>query len=64
MRCSEHACRILKLHKLTATTYPFNPASSRVLEKAGFTLEGRFREHTRSRNGEEYFDALVYGLIL
>ncbi len=61
---ASYAARDLKLHKLTATTYPFNPASSRALEKAGFTLEGRLREHIRSRSGVEYFDALVYGLIL
>ena len=61
---ADYAFRDLKLHKLTATTYPFNPASSRTLEKAGFTLEGRLREHSRSRIDDEYFDALVYGLIL
>ena len=31
----------LKLHRLWATCLPENPASSRVLEKAGFRLEGR-----------------------
>src|SRR5687767_6551753 len=60
---AEYAFRELQLHKLTATTYPFNPSSSRALEKAGFTLEGRLREHVRSRTGAEYYDALVYGLV-
>ena len=60
---ADYAFRELQLHKLTATTYPFNPSSSRALEKAGFTLEGRLREHIRSRTGAEYYDALVYGLI-
>jgi RimJ/RimL family protein N-acetyltransferase len=60
---ADYAFRELQLHKLTATTYPFNPASSRALEKAGFTFEGRLREHVRSRNGAEYYDALVYGLV-
>lgn len=60
---ADYAFRELQLHKLTATTYPFNPSSSRALEKAGFTFEGRLREHVRSRNGAEYYDALVYGLI-
>jgi [ribosomal protein S5]-alanine N-acetyltransferase len=60
---ADYAFRELRLHKLTATTYPFNPASSRALEKAGFSFEGRLRQHVRSRNGAEYFDALVYGLI-
>jgi ribosomal-protein-alanine N-acetyltransferase len=59
---ADYAFRELQLHKLTATTYPFNPSSARALEKAGFRLEGRLREHVRSRNGDEYYDALVYGL--
>jgi ribosomal-protein-alanine N-acetyltransferase len=60
---AEYAFRELQLHKLTATTYPFNPSSARALEKAGFALEGRLREHVRSRDGAEYYDALVYGLV-
>ena len=60
---ADYAFRAPQLHKLTATTYPFNPSSSRALEKAGFTLEGRLREHVRARNGSEYYDALVFGLI-
>jgi ribosomal-protein-alanine N-acetyltransferase len=60
---AEYAFRELQLHKLTATTYPFNPSSARALGKAGFTLEGRLREHVRSRNGTEYYDAHVYGLV-
>ena len=60
---ADYAFRELQLHKLTATTYPFNLSSSRALEKADFTLEGRLREHVRSRNGAEYYDALVYGLV-
>lgn len=60
---ADYAFRELQLHKLTATTYPFNPSSSRALEKVGFALEGRLREHVRSRNGAEYYDALVYGLV-
>lgn len=60
---ADYAFRELQLHKLTATTYPFNPSSSRALEKAGFTFEGRLREHVRSRDGAEYYDSLVYGLV-
>jgi ribosomal-protein-alanine N-acetyltransferase len=62
-RFADYAFRELQLHKLTATTYPFNPSSSRALEKAGFMFEGRLRQHVRSRKGDEYFDALVYGLV-
>jgi RimJ/RimL family protein N-acetyltransferase len=60
---ADYLFREHQFHKLTATTYPFNPSSSRALEKAGFTFEGRLREHVRSRNGGEYFDSLVYGLV-
>ena len=60
---ADYAFRELKLHKLTATTYPFNTSSARALEKAGFSFEGRLREHIRSRNGAEYYDSLVYGLV-
>ena len=60
---ADYAFRELQLHKLTAMTYPFNPSSSRALEKAGFTFEGRLRQHVRSRKGDQYYDALVYGLI-
>ena len=60
---ADYAFRELQLHKLSATTYPFNPSSSRALEKAGFSFEGRLRQHVRSRNGVEYYDALVFGLI-
>ena len=33
----------LPLHRIEAYVYDNNPASARVLEKAGFTLEGRLR---------------------
>ena len=60
---ADYAFRELRLHKLTATTYPFNPSSSRALEKAGFAFEGCLRQHVRSRDGAEYYDALVYGFV-
>ena len=60
---ADYLFREHQLHKVTATTYPFNPSSARALEKAGFRFEGRLREHVRSRKGDEYFDSLVYGLI-
>jgi RimJ/RimL family protein N-acetyltransferase len=33
------------LNRISAQTYANNPASARVLEKAGFVLEGRLRKN-------------------
>ncbi|MBI1900449.1 MAG: GNAT family N-acetyltransferase [Planctomycetia bacterium] len=51
----------LKLAKLTGHVFSFNPASSRVLEKNGFELEGRLRRHYL-KDGE-FIDALAYGRL-
>lgn len=50
------------VRRLEATVYDWNPASSRVLEKAGFRLEGRriARGYVRGEIGDE----LEYGLVL
>jgi [ribosomal protein S5]-alanine N-acetyltransferase len=40
---SEHAFAAFHLHRIYAGVFEWNPASRRVLEKAGFTLEGRLR---------------------
>ena len=50
-----------ELARLTAHVFARNRASSRVLEKNGFTLEGRLRQHFR-KDGE-LLDAFVYGLL-
>jgi len=44
-----------------AGVFETNRASARVLEKAGFTLEGRLRRHV-TKNGVT-MDELVYGMI-
>jgi len=38
-----YAIRQFRLSRVFAITFEWNPASARVLEKAGFTLEGRLR---------------------
>lgn len=50
--CTEAAGRIIefafnhyKLHKIYATHFTNNPASGKVMEKAGMHLEGTLREH-------------------
>lgn len=40
---TEYAINHLKLHRVYAEPYTVNPASARVLEKAGFLLEGTLR---------------------
>lgn len=56
-----YAFNELGLLRLTAHTFEFNIGSSRVLEKNGFKLEGRLREHFR-KDGN-LLDARLYGLL-
>ena len=42
---TSYAIRSLKLHRIFAEPYSTNPASLRVLEKAGFTCEGVLRSN-------------------
>jgi RimJ/RimL family protein N-acetyltransferase len=51
----------LKIHKICGDSGSDNPASGRVMEKAGFTREGVFREHVY-KDGQ-YVDVLHWGLI-
>lgn len=46
------------LTRMSATTYVSNAASARVLEKAGFVLEGRLRKHV-IKDGQ-ILDSLLY----
>lgn len=48
--------------RLEASVYSWNPASARVLEKAGFQLEGRRRD--RAEIAGLIGDELVFGLVL
>jgi RimJ/RimL family protein N-acetyltransferase len=48
--------------RIFATVFESNPASARVLEKAGYTCEGRLRKAV-IKNGET-LDALMYALII
>ena len=53
-------------NRLFAGVFSSNPASARVLEKAGFTLEGVFRAHV-TKNGElldeHLYSKLRFGLV-
>lgn len=50
-----------RLNKVRANCYATNPGSQRVLEKAGFTREGRFRQEGFVDG--EHVDVLRYGLL-
>ena len=56
-----YAFQNAEVHRLYACVYAWNPASARVLEKAGYTLEGRMRQHA-TKDGEKV-DELIYGLL-
>jgi ribosomal-protein-alanine N-acetyltransferase len=51
----------LKLHKLHARVVSANTGSSRVLEKNGFTLEGRLKDFFFIDN--TYYDELIFGKL-
>ena len=51
----------LKLERISATCQPGNAGSIRVLEKSGFTLEGRLRSH-RLVNGVRR-DSLLFSIL-
>jgi RimJ/RimL family protein N-acetyltransferase len=51
----------LRLVRLHAAVYARNPASARVLEKAGYTFEGRLR--ARYFRDGQYIDGLLYANV-
>lgn len=50
------------LHRIEATTRDDNVAMQRVLERCGYTCEGRLRESWPAADGRR-FDTLVYGML-
>lgn len=57
----DFAFRTLNFHRLHAEVIEYNDPSRRLLEKAGFVLEGRLRQAKFSQG--RYWDILVYGLL-
>ncbi len=60
-RVVDHAFDDLGLHRLEADTHPDNAASTRSLERLGFSREGLLRE--RWLVGGEFSDSVVWGLL-
>jgi ribosomal-protein-alanine N-acetyltransferase len=58
---SDYVFKTLKLHRLHARVVHVNTGSARILEKNGFDLEGRLREH-HFIDGK-YYDCLIYGKL-
>jgi RimJ/RimL family protein N-acetyltransferase len=53
--------RTLRMHRIEAHVYAFNPRSARVLRKIGFRKEGRLREG--HRDGRTWVDVYSYGVL-
>jgi ribosomal-protein-alanine N-acetyltransferase len=58
---TRHAFATFGLRRVQATVYEWNPASARVLEKAGYVLEGRLRNYV-VKDGR-VGDALMYARL-
>lgn len=60
-RFSDHAMSEFQLHRLVASVYSSNPASARVLQKAGFEREGVQRSAIVKRG--ELLDLHIYARV-
>jgi [ribosomal protein S5]-alanine N-acetyltransferase len=67
--CTEAVCRIIQFAsehlnttRIVARCLARNPASARVMEKAGLLKEGQLVKHVLKN--EKYEDMLLYGLVL
>ena len=58
---ADYAFRTFPLERVQAMVFDWNPASARVLEKAGFTLEGRLRRAVAK--DDRIADLLMYGRL-
>lgn len=62
VRVLDYAFGAIELDMVTVTCYPDNERSRRVIEKCGFTYEGRLRLHLKHYDGEMR-DGLVFSLL-
>jgi RimJ/RimL family protein N-acetyltransferase len=59
---TEHALANFDLCRIEAGVYEWNPASARVLEKAGYVLEARLRKSV-TKDGQT-IDRLIYAYVV
>lgn len=59
----KHAFTELNIHKIVAEVDIRNKASQKLMEKTGFSLEGKFEKHFWDEMDQKWFDELHYGLI-
>ncbi|MEM5829863.1 MAG: GNAT family protein [Candidatus Aenigmatarchaeota archaeon] len=59
----EFGFKKLKLHKIYARVCEPNKRSSHLLEKFGFKLEGKLREHWKGKFSRKWYDEFMYGLL-
>lgn len=62
MAVTEHAFARFDLQRIEAHVYEWNPASARVLEKAGYLLEGRLRKSITKE--DRTMDLLLYAKVM
>lgn len=53
----------LGLNRIFGRSFPENPASSRVMEKAGMVYEGRLRQELWHELKQEFKDLLVFSIL-
>jgi len=53
----------LNLNRIFGRSFPDNPASSRVMEKAGMVYEGRLRQELWHKLHQEFKDLLVFSIL-
>jgi [ribosomal protein S5]-alanine N-acetyltransferase len=58
---SNYIFNAYSFNRISAHTFSGNPASAKVLEKAGFSFEGRLRKGVYKEG--HFYDVLLYGLL-
>ena len=58
---TEFGFKKLKLKRIYAYVFPWNKASMRVLEKAGYKLEGILRKHVKKNN--KFIDSYLFAKV-
>ena len=57
----QFAFEVKKLHKVNARHFTYNPASGRVMEKAGMEKEGVQKKHVWKI--DRFEDIVLYGIV-